>query len=147
MAFEKHISSYTHAFLFEKFNALRSLLQKCLVFQNFCFFQNFDRSRKLFDQSKLCLKCLNESQVGSINRKLFLINRKSYERFFKNLIFSWVKTLFQKKFLFSLSIRLGQWSIPIFCRFRSFLLQGFSLQGPVCLLYPFFFTYFQFFIH
>ena len=49
------------------------------------------------------------------------------------------KITFSKVFLnFSLSLRFGLGSTSDFCRFWSFLLQGFSLQIPVRPFYPYF---------
>ena len=53
--FEKLCISYS-CILFIIFNALRSLRTKLVCFSKLCFFQNFDRSRLFFDQSKLRLK-------------------------------------------------------------------------------------------
>ena len=50
--FEKNFISYS-CILFIKFNAWRSLCTKLGCFSKLCFFQNFDRSRLFFDQSKL----------------------------------------------------------------------------------------------
>ena len=107
----------------------------------------FDWSSLLFDQSKLFLKisvslCLFRSIELNI-----LINRKSYGKFFKKLIFSWDKHFFKKFFTFSLSIRLDQGSISNFCSFRSFFLQGFPLLRPVRPFYPSLCIYFHVFMH
>ena len=100
--FEKLCISYT-CILFIFFNAWRSLCIKLGCFSKLFFFQNFDRSRLLFDQSKLVLNiqvslCLFRSIEPKIS-----INRKLYEKFFKT-DFQLSQTLFPKKFFnFSLS--------------------------------------------
>ena len=99
-----------------------------------------------------------------------------FERFFKNqFIFS--KILFFLKFRLiqsvfrsiEISFKIRSWLIQLtffksfqiflslsdstrlqskfFCRFPPNFLQGFSLHKPVCPLYPFFFIYFQFYMH
>ena len=126
--FWKSISSHTHAFLFLIFNALRYVFKKLGFFVlKSCFFQNFNSSNLIFDQSKsfwkilvsLCLvrliepvfqsikiaiKNFSESLSVSIDRNYFSINRISWISFFLNSVFNPFKTLFQKFFqLFSLS--------------------------------------------
>ena len=120
-SFEKLCISYS-CILLIFFNAQRNLCKKLGCFSKLCFFWNFDRSMLFFDRSKLVLNnqvslCL----VQSIEPKIS-INRRSYEKFFKNR-FSVESNTFSKRFFnFSLSIRLGQGSISFFCRFRSFFL-------------------------
>ena len=52
---KKHFISYS-SILFIKFNTLRSFCIKFAMFSKMCFFQNFNRFRLFFDQSKLRLK-------------------------------------------------------------------------------------------
>ena len=58
--FEKHFISYS-CILFIKYYALRRICIKLLCFSKICFFQIFDRSNLLLDQSKLWLKFWFES--------------------------------------------------------------------------------------
>ena len=75
------------------------------------------------------------------------INRNSWIRFLKNHIWL-VQTNFFKTFSNSFfSLQFGQAQSLIFCRFRPNVLQGFPLPRAVCPLYPFFFIYFQLYMH
>ena len=76
--FWKSISSHTHAFLFLIFNALRYVFKKLGFFVlKSCFFQNFNSSNLIFDQSKffwkisvsLCLVRLIEPVFRSIEHR------------------------------------------------------------------------------
>ena len=58
--FKKHFISYS-CILFIKYYALRRICIKLLCFSKICFFQIFDRSNLLLDQSKLWLKFWFES--------------------------------------------------------------------------------------
>ena len=73
----------------------------------------------------------------------FSINRTLWIKFFKKRILTFSKTLFQKFFKFSLSLRFRLGSTSNFCRFLSFFLQGFSLRTPVRPFYPSFCFYFH----
>ena len=100
--FEKLCISYT-CILFIFFNAWRSLCIKLGCFSKLFFFQNFDRSRLLFDQSKLVLNIQVSLYLFRSIKPKISINRKLYEKFFKTN-FQLSQTLFSKKFFnFSLS--------------------------------------------
>ena len=73
----------------------------------------------------------------------FSINRTLWIKFFKKRILTFSKTLFQKFFKFSLSLRFKLGSTSDFCHFLSFFLQGFSLQILVRPFYPSFCFYFH----
>ena len=98
----------------------------------------------VFWSIEILKKNLGEPLSGSIHRNCFSINRISWISFFKNG--SWLfQNHFFKSFLsFSLSLWFGLGSTSDFCRFWSFLLQGFSLQIPVRPFYPSFCFYFLF---
>ena len=133
--FEKLCISYS-CILFIIFNALRSLCTKLVCFSKLCFFQNFDRSRLFFNQSKLRLKIqVSLCLFRSIEPKI-LINRKLYETFLK-LVFQMSQTIFQKVFNFSLSIRLGQGTISSFLSFFIILFARFSSHKAGMSIIPF----------
>ena len=86
---------------------------------------------------------INRSIFDRLN--LFFDRLNIVQRFFLKNDFHVFKLTFSKVFqLFSLSIRLGQGSNPIFCHFPPFFLQGFSLPRSVRPLYPSFCIYFHF---
>ena len=95
--------------------------------------------------------CFNRCSIGagsieafSIDWICFSIDQKSCREFFK-IWFSRVQTHFFKSFsTFSLSIRLGQGSNPVFYHSPPFFLQGFCFPRPVRPLYPSFYIYFHF---
>ena len=145
--FWKNISFHTHAFLFLIFNALRYVFKNQVIFLKKMFFQIFDWSNLIFDQSKsfwkilvsLCLVRLIELVFQSIEH---------HESSFLKTQFWLVQTSFQhfSKFFFSLSDsrRLHK---DFFCRFPPKFLQSFSLPKPVCLYYPSFCIVFLIFMH
>ena len=94
-------------------------------------------------------KILREPMSVSINRNWFSINWKSWIRFLKKLSLTCSNSLFKSfsNFSLSLSLRFGQGSFSIFCRFSSVFLQGFPLSKPVSPLYPSFCIYFHVFMH
>ena len=111
-----------------------------------CFFQNFDWSNLIFDQSKssfknsvsLCLVWLIEPIFRSIEHRV--------SAFLKRVL--WLIQTFSKV-LFKLffSLRLGKAALHIFCRFLPKLLQGFPPSRPVRPFYPSFCSYFHIFMH
>ena len=131
LVFWKSISSHTHAFLFLIFNAKRYVFKKLgfFVLKSY-FFQNFDWSNLIFDQSKsfwkisvsLCLVRLIEPVFRSIEHR--------DSSFFFKTMFDSFKTLFQIFFrLSSLSLRLGKAPLRIFCRFQPNFCKVFLSQG------------------
>ena len=115
---------------FEEFLHYFGLLFKKLIFPKFW-------------QIEIAIKNACESLSVSIGARMVLDQSKHFwpiefvfrsienrvENFFKNW-FSCVQTHFFQSFsTFSLSIRLGQGSNPIFCRFPPFFLQVFLSQG------------------
>ena len=153
----KYISSHTHTFC-------SSISMLWGVPKNvFCFFFFFFKT-VFFSQN------LSEPLFISIDRICFSINQNWFKKFrwasicfdrsnlrfwsiensmrcFQKLIFSSVKHFFKIFFNFSLSIRLGQGSISIFCRYSPFFLQGFPLSKLESPLYPSFCIYFHVFMH
>ena len=107
-----------------------------IIFQKFCFSKISIEIVPIFLSIEIVLKNYCESLSVSINRK-------SCVRFLKNQIWL-IQITFSNSFF---SLRFGQAQSSIFCRFRPNILQGFPLPRPVCPLYPFFFIYFQFFMH
>ena len=113
--FEKHFISYS-CILFIKYYPLRSFCIKLLCFSKIYFFQIFDQSNLLLDQSKMQLKfwfefdCFDRWSIafGSIKcnfRSIKSIIRSienRIESFLKLWVFTWSITfkLFQKHFLF-----------------------------------------------
>ena len=140
---EKHSISYS-CILFLIFNALRSFFLKTgLLFFKNSVFPKFRLIQPIFLSIEIVLKNYCESLSVSINWNWFSINRKSCVKFLKNHIWL-IQITFSNSFF---SLRFGQAQSSIFCRFRPNILQGFPLLRPVCPLYPFFFIYFQFFMH
>ena len=141
--FWKSISSHTHAFLFLIFNALRCVFKNQVIFSKRMFLQIFDWSNLFIDQSKsflkifvsLCLVWLIETVFQSIEHR---------ESGFLKMDLDFFKGNFFKSFssFLSLSLRFRLRSTSEFCRFWSFLLQGFFLQTPVRPFYPSFCFYF-----
>ena len=124
--FWKLFISYS-CILFIKHCALRSLGIKMLCFSKNWFFQIFDRSNLLLDQSKLRLKILFEStwldrcsiDAGSIEyvfqliEPIFWLIKNKSESFLKHELFM-CSLLFQK---FSKSYSLSLWPIQIHYQF------------------------------
>ena len=120
-----------------QFKFFKEFLHKlALIFQKFFFFPESRSIEPIFRSIKIAIKnfwsasvCFDRCSIDtgsieafSINQTYFSINRKPYREFLKNCS-SRVQTYFFKKFsTFSLSIRLGQGSNPIFCCFPSFFL-------------------------
>ena len=111
-------------------------------FKKKMFFQIFDWPNLFFDQLKSCLKiCMSLCLVRLIELVFRSIEHR--ESSFLNIDFDFFKRAFSNFFFkFSLSLRFRLGSTSDFCRFWSFLLQGFSLQTPVRPFYPYFYFYF-----
>ena len=103
LVFWKSISSHTHAFLFLIFNALRYVFKKSsfFVLKN-CFFQNFDWSNLIFDQSKSFWKILVSLCLVRLIEPVFRSIKHRELSFLKKLNFDLFKHLF-KTFSLSLS--------------------------------------------
>ena len=98
LVFWKSISSHTHAFLFLIFNALRYVFKKLGFFVlKSCFFQNFDSSNLIFDQSKSFWKILVSLCLVRLIEPVFQSIEHRESSFFKT-VFDWFKPLFQKLF-------------------------------------------------
>ena len=93
--FWKSISSHTHAFLFLIFNALRYVFKKLgfFVLKSY-FFQNFNSSNLIFDQSKSFWKILVSLCLVRLIEPVFQSIEHRESSFFKT-VFDWFKTLFQ----------------------------------------------------
>ena len=104
--FWKSISSHTHAFLFLIFNALRYVFKKLGFFVlKSCFFQNFNSSNLIFDQSKSFWKILVSLCLVRLIEPVFQSIEHRESSFFKT-VFDWFKTLFQTFLSLSLSLSL-----------------------------------------
>ena len=143
---KKHFILYSCIFI-SYIQCFEVSFQKSGYFSKKLFFQNFDWSNQIFDQSKSCLKnsvslCLVrliklvfqsiEHRVSSFLKIVFLTDSNTFSKLFSN---------------FSLSLRLGKAPLKIFCLFSLKFLQGFSLTRPVRPLYPSFCFYFHDFMH
>ena len=98
LVFWKSISSHTHAFLFLIFNALRYVFKKSGYFSKKMFFQIFDWSNQIFDQSKsfwkilvsLCLvrmiepvfQSIKHRELGFLKTHIWLV-QTSFSKLFK----------------------------------------------------------------
>ena len=141
---KQHFISYSYIFI-SYIQCFEVSFQKSVFsfFLKSCFFQNFDWSNLIFDQSKsylknsvsLCLVWLIEHVFRSIEHR--------DSSFFKT-VFWLIQHFFTN---FSLSLRLGKAPLKIFCRFSLKFLQGFSLTRLVRPLYPSFCFYFHDFMH
>ena len=112
-----------------------------------CFFQNFDWSNLIFDQSKSCFK---NSVSLYLVRLIELVFRSIEDRIsgFLKQFFDYFKTSFFKKaFQLFFSLQLGKDSLQFFCRFPPKFLQGFPPSKPVRPFYPSFWFYFHVFMH
>ena len=111
------------------------------------FFQNFDWSNLIFNQSKSCLKNSVSLYLARLIEPVFWsIEHRDWS--FLKTMFWLIQTLFQIFFHTFLSLSLTwQGSTEDFCRFSLKFLQGFSLIRPVRPLYPSFCFYFHDFMH
>ena len=119
LVFWESISSHTHAFFFFLYSMLWGKISKNQVFSlKSCFFQNFDWSNLIFDQSKSCLK---NSVSLCLVRLIELVFRsiEDHESSFLKTVFWLIQPTFSKLFqlFLSLSLRLGKAAQKIFCRF------------------------------
>ena len=115
-----------------------------VIFLKNYFFQNFDWSNLIFDQSKSFWKILVSLYLVRLIEPVFRSIEHRESSFFLKTMFDWFKTLFQTFLSLSLT---WQGSIEDFLSFSTKFLQGFSLTRPVRPLYPFFCFYFHDFMH
>ena len=141
----EHFISYSCSFLL--YSMLWGKISKNQVFSlKSCFFQNFDWSNLIFDQSKSCFK---NSVSLCLVRLIELVFQSIEHRIsgFLKQFFDCFKTSFSKSsstFLLSLT---WQGSTMTFCRFLPQFLQGFPPSKPVRPFYPSFWFYFHIFMH
>ena len=85
--FWKSISFHTHAFLFLIFNALRYVFKKLGFFVlKSCFFQNFNSSNLIFDQSKSFWKISVSLCLVRLIEPIFQSIEHHESSFFKNSV-------------------------------------------------------------
>ena len=113
-----------------------------VIFLKSCFFQNFDWSNLIFDQSKSFWKISVSFCLVRLIEPVFWSIEHRESSFFKT-VFDSLETLFQT--FLSLSDLAS--STEDFLSFSTKFLQGFSLTRPVRPLYPFFCFYFHDFMH
>ena len=98
---EKHFISYS-CILFQIFNALRSFFKNRFILKKKkSVFPEFRLIQPVFRSIKIMLKNNGESLSVLINQNRFSINRKSWVRFLKKIIFDLFKSLFQTPFSLS----------------------------------------------
>ena len=139
----KSISSHTHAFLL-LYSMLWGKISKNQFFSlKSCFFQNFDWSNLIFDQSKSCFKNSVSLCLVQLIELVFQSIEHRISGFFKNSSLTVSKHHFQKVFQLFFSLRLGKAALRFFCRFLPQFLQGFPSSKPVRPFYPSFWFYFH----
>ena len=111
-----------------------------------CFFQNFDWSNLIFDQSKSCFKNSMSLYLVWLIEPVFWSIEDHISGFLKQF-FDCFKTSFSKVFHLFFSLQLGKAALRIFCRFPPKFLQGFPPLKPVRPFYPSFWFYFHGFMH
>ena len=132
--FWESISSHTHAFAL-LYSMFWGKISKNQVFSlKSCFFQNFDWSNLIFDQSKSCFKNSVSLCLVRLIEPVFRSIEHRISGFLKT-VFNCFKHHFQKVFqlFFSLSPT-WQGCTQIFCRFLPQFLQGFPLSRPLLLV-------------
>ena len=129
LVFWESISSHTHAF-FPYIQCFEVGFQKIRFFSlKSCFFQNFDWSNLIFNQSKSCLKNSVSLCLVRLIEPIFWSIEHYVSGFFKNSSLTDSNT-FSKPFSnFSLSPRLGKAPLKIFCRFQPNFCKVFLPQG------------------
>ena len=101
-----------------------------VIFLKNYFFQNFDWSNLIFDQSKSFWKILVSLCLVRLIEPVFRSIEHRESSFFFKTMFDWFKTLFQIFFeLSSLSLWLGKAPLRIFCRFQPNYCKVFLSQG------------------
>ena len=128
--FWKSISSHTHACLYLIFNALRQDSKKSGFFSKKQFFENFDWSNLIFDQSKSCFKNFVSLYLVRLIEPVFQSIEHRVSDFLKTVLW-----LFQTSFLkvfqlfLSLSLQLGKATLKFFVIFYLNFCKVFLLQG------------------
>ena len=110
------------------------------------FFQNFDWSNLIFDQSKSCFKNSVSLCLVQLIEPVFRSIEHRILGFLKTSSLTVSNILFKSFSTFSLSLT-WQGCTQIFCRFLPQFLQGFPPSRPVWPFYPPFRSYFHFFMH
>ena len=142
---EEHFISYSYIFI-SHIQCFEVSFQKSGYFSKKLFFQNFNWSNLIFDQSKSCFKNSMSLCLVRLIEPVFRSIEHRVSSFFKNNVLTDSNT-FSKLFSnFSLSLT-WQGSTEDFLSFSLQFLQGFSLTRPVRPLYPSFCSYFHDFMH
>ena len=141
----EHFISYSC--IFSLYSMLWGKISKNHVFSlKSCFFQNFDWSNLIFDQSKSYFKNSVSLYLVRLIEPVFRSIEHCVLAFFKKgslTIQSFFKSYFQT-FLLSPT---WQGCTKIFCRFLPQFLQGFPPSKPIRPFYPSFWFYFHVFMH
>ena len=143
---EEHFISYSCIFL-SYIQCFEVSFQKSGYFSKKLFFQNFDWSNLIFNQSKSYLKNLVSLCLVWLIEPIFWSIEHHDSSFLKNSVLTDSNTFSKLFSYFSLSLQLGKAPLKIFCRFSLKFLQDFSLTRPVRPLYPSFCFYFHDFMH
>ena len=115
-----------------------------------CFFQNFDWSNLIFDQSKSCFKIYVSLCLVWLIELVFRSIEDRISGFFKTVLWLFQKHLFQKVFQLFFSLRLGKDSLQFFLSFSSKIFARFSsLKAGMTILTLLFvlFSWFLAFFH
>ena len=132
--FWESITSHTHSF-YSLYSMLWGKISKNQVFSlKSCFFQNFDWSNLIFDQSKSCFKNSMSLCLVQLIEPVFRSIEHRVLGFFKN------NSLIVSNILFKSFSN-------FFCRFLPQFLQSFPPSRPVRPFYPSFCSYFHIFTH
>ena len=130
LVFWESISSHTHAFFFLIFNALRWDFKKSgFLSLKSCFFQNFDWSNLIFDQSKSRFKNFVSLYLVRLIEPVFRSIEHRILGFLKIVLWLF-QTSFSKSFsTFSLSLLLGKAALKFFVVFLLNFCKVFLPQG------------------
>ena len=144
--FWESISSHTHAF-FLLYSMLWGKISKNQVFSlKSCFFQNFDWSNLIFDQSKSCFKNFVSFCLVRLIEPVFRSIKHRVSAFLKRVLWL-IQTFFKSSFQTFLLSPTWQGCTTNFLSFSSSILQGFPPSKPVRSFYPSFWFYFHVFMH
>ena len=144
--FWESISSHTHAF-FCYIQCFEVRFQKIwFFFSQKLFFQNFDWSNLIFDQSKSCFKNSVSLCLVRLIEPVFWSIEHRILGFLKQF-FNYFKTSFSKSFSTFLLSPTWQGSTTNFLSFSSSIFARFSSLKPVRQFYPSFWFYFHVFMH
>ena len=111
------------------------------------FFQNFDWSNLIFDQSKSCLKNSVSLYLVQLIEPFFRSIEHHVSSFLKTVLWLFQNLLFKKFFNFSSLSDLARQHFTFFVVFFLNFLQGFPPSRPVRPFYPSFWFYFHVFMH